>query len=103
MIFKELSYWGIFKFSLILDFVIPILLAPFLLFGLIVAPDKFSFKVDRELEFFGSSIDFGSGDITITANIFIAFILFLIGLLIQCAILYFLAQKTRLGRVKIGD
>ena len=102
MMFNKLSYWGIFKVSLILDFVIPLLLAPFLLVGYMVAPDRFDFELDRKLELHGTSIDFGSGDITITANIFLALILFIIGLMIQCAVLYFLAQKTRLGRIKIG-
>lgn len=103
MSFSQLSYWGIFKVSLIFDFAIPLLLAPFLLIWYIIAPEKVNFEWDRKLEIHGTSIDFVSGDITITANIILAAIIFIISLMIQCAVLYFFAQKTRLGRIKIGN
>ncbi|WP_026940848.1 hypothetical protein [Hellea balneolensis] len=103
MYFKDLSIWGIFKVSLILDFVIPILLIPILSVIYIFAPKKFTFNWEPKFEINGMSIDFTSGVVSVGGTVLLTLIIGFIGLLVQCAILYFLAQKTPLGRVKISS
>ena len=102
MKFRNISFWGLCKISLILDFVIPILLTPFFVVLYFVAPEKFDIDWDTKFDFYGISFDITSGDLSISATIILAILIGFIGLLVQYGILYFLAKITPLGSVKIG-
>lgn len=102
MKFRSISFWGLFKISLILDFVIPILITPFFAVYYFIAPDKFEINLDNDFNLYGLSFDVTSGDGSISAAIILIILIGIIGLLAQCGILYFLAQKTPLGNVTVG-
>lgn len=93
---------GLFKFTLILEFVPALCLAPFILIFYFIAPEKLHYNFDSEIQVSGWSVGFDGGNGALTATILIAVALWLIGTLIQTALLYFLGQKTPLGKVRIG-
>jgi len=103
MNFRDISFWGLFKLSLILDFVIPILLTPFFVILYFVAPEKFNIDWDTKFEMNGLSFDISSGVLTGSATLVFTILLGFILLMIQCGILYFLAQKTPLGNIRVGS
>lgn len=102
MTVKDLSFWGWVKLSLIIDFLIPLLLMPILLIVALVAPEKITINWSQKFNIYGINLDVGSGDLMVgsilISDLFIGFI----GLMIQSGILYFFAQKSPLGHVKIG-
>ncbi|MEP1230164.1 MAG: hypothetical protein ABJG88_05770 [Litorimonas sp.] len=95
MAFKDLSYWGIFKLSLIFEAIIPIILSPFLLAVYFSKPDALNITSS----IMGITVNTESW----TTHAVLLCILTLISLLIQSVIWYALAQKTHLGRLKISD
>ena len=93
MTVRNLSFWGLFKISLILDFLLPILASPLVAVYYFTAPDKFAFEWESKFHMYG--ITFASTPDTlgaITAIILALFIGF-IGLFVQSAAIFFLAQK----------
>ena len=102
MYFRDLSFWGIFKVSLILDFLIPLLLTPFVLIYYLAAPEKFTFNWEPKLEMNWAFMKITSSDMSVGMTVMNALFIGFIGLLIQCAILNLLAQKTPAGRIKLG-
>lgn len=98
MTFRDLSYWGIVKITLIMEFFIPLLLLPFFLIFYLVAPQKVTVNISKSIDIWGLTVQ-ADGIIGLA---FGALIGSLIGLFISAAILYFFGQKTRLGHVKIG-
>lgn len=97
MQFKDLSYWGIFKLSIVFEAAIPIISSPFLLIYYLLKPEAFNFKFDNQI--FGITVNV---DNLVIAAIMIV-ILTLMTLIIQSAIWYVLAKKTPLGRVRISN
>ena len=98
---RALTFWGIFKLTLFFEFAIQVLLAPFFFMIYLVAPDKFDIQPWGKVEYFGIGIDFSSKNFSLKM-VPIAVFLILIGFLIQCAVLYLIAKKTPLGKIKIG-
>lgn len=106
MVLRDLSFWGILKLILIVEFLVPLLLTPLALLFILV---------------FGSGFELGSGEITFSgfdiyglkvhtspdyvlsfpASIF-AIALGLMLLFIQCVVLHLIFQKTRFGNIRIG-
>jgi hypothetical protein len=102
MTVKDLSFWGLFKLSVMLDFLIPIFLIPIFLIVALFAPEKIIMNWPQKFDVFGVTLDATSGDINVSFTLITGLVIGFVGLIIQCAILYFLAQKTPLGRIRIG-
>ena len=101
MTFRDLSYWGIFKLTLIFEFLVSILITPFMFLLYAVKPDAFTFNIDNPIKVAGISAHY-SDAAGMTFAFVMGFMISLIGLMVKCAVLYLLAQKTPLGRIKIG-
>ena len=99
MQFKDLSFWGIFKTWVVLEITIPILLSPFIATYYLIAPEKFTFTTKTSAHVAGITIN-SSEWFTVAI---LALLLSLIVMLVQTAILFFLAQKTALGKITIGN
>lgn len=107
MVLRDLSYWGIFKLTLIVEMLVPLIMTPIILLFLLMFGSDFEWGTG-EMTFSGFDI-YGlkleaSPDfvLTLPASIFgIALVLILI--LLQCGVLHLIFQKTRFGNVKIGS
>jgi len=99
MQFKDLSYWGIFKLSLIFEIIIPIILAPFILVLYLTNPEATTAISLEPRSVMGLLIESDSFGLTLLLGLILLFI----SLIVQSALWYFLAQKTPLGRVKISN
>lgn len=98
MTFRDISFWGLFKISLVIDFLIPILLAPLILLVYLTAPEKFNLSLDHVINIYGFKLQ-ANGEMSLVIGTLIACI---IGLWFQTVFLNWLGKYTRLGRVKIG-
>lgn len=100
MTFRDLTFWGLFKISLILEVVPALCLAPLILLIFLISPE--SIEYDTKVEVSGMTLNFGPEASALPLGILMGLILWVIGTLILTAILYFLGQKTPLGKVRIG-
>ena len=100
--FRNLSYWGILKVTLILDFLIPILFFPIFLVMNFKLSKKFGRNWPPTWEWNGLSWDWTTGDVSGGATAIIMILVGIVWLFIQSAILYFFAQKTPVGKIRIG-
>ena len=101
MTFRDLTFSGLFKTILILETVPALCLAPFILLVFLISPE--SIEYDSKVEVSGITLNFVPETPALILGILIGLILWVIGALIQTAILYFLGQKTPLGKVRIGS
>ncbi|WP_418152101.1 hypothetical protein AB8615_07875 [Litorimonas sp. RW-G-Af-16] len=101
MQFKDLSFWGIFKISLIVEHLITVLLMPLMLIGHFVMPEKINFDITSKwkIGFLTADTDGLIGALVIIPLLFFTIC---IGAIVKAAVLHFIAQKTRLGRIKIS-
>ena len=103
MTFRDLSYWGLFKIILIVNWAVPILFSPLILFVWLTNPSAIKYSPSSEVLVYGISLRYGGEGLDAFLNLLpIILIIGLIGLLIQTALLKALAHVTPLGRVKIG-
>lgn len=102
MTLKDISYWGLVKISLFISFSILIIPLPVLIliahaFG---KPIKWSFEAD-EVQILGTfSLKIDGPE---TISIPVAIIICVINYLVIIKVLHWIAQKTPLGRINIGN
>jgi|GEM_PF-2105536 len=103
MTFRDMSYWGIFKIILIINWAVPILLSPIILLVWLTNPSAIKYTPSAEVNVYGITLKYGGEGLDAFLNI-LPFILIIgfIGMLIQSTILWAAAQYTPLGRVKVG-
>ena len=106
MVLRDLSFWGILKLTLIIEFLAPLILTSMAILLLLVSGADFELGTGK-VTFSGFDIyalkvqtppDFVP---SIPVSIF-AVALGLMLLLIQCVVLHLIFQKTRFGNVRIG-
>lgn len=100
MVLRDLSFWGIVKLSLILELLVTVLLSPFLILYVIVAGGEFELGTGQ-ITVLGVKLQNFDLVGTIPASI-IGVLFGLTLLLIHCAILHFVFQKTCFGNISIG-
>ena len=101
MTLRDLSFAGLAKIILLVDFLITALLLP--VFGIIylIAPDKVNFNFEPTFRMYGVTVQTPSESFDIYFLILVLMTYF-IGLLIKCAVLQLIFQRTPLGSISIG-
>ena len=99
MQFKDLSFWEILKTWIILEITIPILLIPVFVVLYIITPDAFVFLGETTHHIMGLGVK-SNGE---PLGILLILTLMLISMLIQSALIFLIAQKTPLGRIRISN
>ena len=103
MTFRDLSYWGIFKIIFIVNWAVPILLAPFIFLVWLANPSVIKYTPSSSAEVYGMTISHSGEGFEAFLNIIpLILTLGLIGMLIQTAILWSIGRFTPFGRIKLG-
>lgn len=102
MQFKDLTFSGLFNITLIVDIVPTLCLVLLFLITYLIYPDKVDYNFDSRFEVGIMNVNVGPGTSGLTTVILVALIIWIIAVLVQTTLLYFLGQKTPLGKVRIG-
>lgn len=102
MTLRDISYWGLFKLSLVLDFLILILLSPLIGLTYLIAPDRVQFDVAEGIRIYGVIVKTGDGNTDLIGLLISIILIGFIGLMIKCAVLTFIFRKTPIGKIVIG-
>jgi len=102
MMFRDMSFSGLLKATLIINWVIPILCLPLFFIGWKINPDAVTFHQDAKL--FGTTLTWGGEGLAgyLQALPFIM-VFFIVGLFIQTAILWTLGRYTPIGSIRLSS
>ncbi len=98
MYIKNLSYWGVVKLNLIFAYLLSILFSPFFVIYYLIAPQKFTFKMDDTINIYGLTLDISPHLGSLITVLFLIFV----AVLVKSAILYVIFTRTPIGKITIG-
>jgi len=105
MTLKDISYKGFVRFILFIELAIPIILAPFIALLYTVKPSAVNIDFNAVIDLPPFTFQHNDIDNNVQAHILfllICFAAFLLTVFIKASILHFIAQRTKIGHIKIG-
>lgn len=102
MMFRDMSFSGLLKTTLIINWAIPILCLPLVFIGWKINPDAVTFYQDTTL--FGMTFKWGGEGLAgYLRALPVLLVIFIIGLIIQTTILWALGRFTPIGRIRLSS
>ncbi|WP_427450105.1 hypothetical protein [Litorimonas sp. WD9-15] len=103
MTLRDISVWGFFKLILVIEYLIAIITAPFLLLAaFFIADGKPNVTIDKDIEMKALGITYDFGELNLIPALIIAFFWYFIMLLIKSRLLVFICKFTPIGKIDVG-